>query len=49
MSLTPSAIGTSPKFDAQILKGIQISHVEFGGAPSGVLREGWEGAGVRVL
>jgi hypothetical protein len=30
MSLTPSAFGTSPKFDAQILKSIQFFHVEFG-------------------
>ncbi len=40
MSLTPSAFGTSPKFDMRNLYTIQNSGVEFGG--------GWEGAGVRA-
>jgi len=40
MSFAPSAFGTSPKFDARILNGIQTFHVEFGG--------GWEGVGVKT-
>jgi hypothetical protein len=41
MSLTPSAVGTSPKFEVKSLYAIQNSTVEFGG--------GWEGAGVSVI